>query len=62
MVNGWNQEVSVICLVLVSVGVAVKRTMYQLKVGVDMLNAVKCVLAEVSSISPSSKQKKKDCC
>ena len=39
------------------VGVAVKRTMYQHKVDVDMLNAVdilnalKSVLADVSSIS-----------
>ena len=33
-------------LVLVCVGVAVKRTMYQRKVDVDMLNAVKSVLAE----------------
>ena len=28
-----------------------KRTIYQLKVDVDMLNAVKSVLAEVSSVS-----------
>ena len=28
--------------------------MYQRKVDVDMLNAVKCVLADVSSVSPSS--------
>ena len=33
---------------------AVKRTMYQHKVDVDMLNAVKSVLADVSSVSPSS--------
>ena len=33
---------------------AVKGTMYQCKVDVDMLNAVKSVLAGVSSISPSS--------
>ena len=33
---------------------AVKGTMYQRKVDVDMLNAVKSVLADVSSISPSS--------
>ena len=33
--------------------------MYQRKVDVDMLNAVKCVLADVSSVSPSSEQKKK---
>ena len=32
----------------------VKRTMYQRKVDVDMLNAVKNVLADVSSVSPSS--------
>ena len=34
-----------------------KLTMYQCKVGVDMLNAVKSVLADVSSVSPSSEQK-----
>ena len=39
---------------LVCVGVAVKRTMYQRKVDVDMLNAVKSVLADVSSVSPLS--------
>ena len=33
---------------------AVKRTTYQRKVDVDMLNAVNSVLAEVSSVSPSS--------
>ena len=32
--------------------------MYQHKVDVDMLNAIKSVLAEVSSVSPSSEQKK----
>ena len=37
-------------------GVAVKRTMYQRKVDVDMLNTVKSVLADVSSVSPSSEQ------
>ena len=37
-------------LVLVCVGAAVKRTMYQRKVDVDMLNAVKSVLADVSSV------------
>ena len=31
-----------------------KRTMYQRKVDVDMLNAVKNLLADVSSVSPSS--------
>ena len=35
---------------------AVKCTMYQRKVDVDMLNAVKSVLADVSSVSPSSEQ------
>ena len=30
--------------------------MYQRKVDVDMLNAVKSVLADVSSVSPSSEQ------
>ena len=35
---------------------AVKRTMYQRKVDVDTLNAVKSVLAEVSSVSSSSEQ------
>ena len=33
--------------------------MYQRKVDVDMLNAVKSVLADVSSISPSSEQRAK---
>ena len=32
----------------------VKRTMYQRQVDVDILNAVKNVLADVSSVSPSS--------
>ena len=36
---------------------AVKRTMYERKVDVDMLNAVESVLADVSSVSPSSEQK-----
>ena len=31
--------------------------MYQRKVDVDMLNAVNSVLAEVSSVSPSSEQR-----
>ena len=31
-----------------------KRTMYQRNVDVDMLNAVKSVLARISSVSPSS--------
>ena len=31
--------------------------MYQRKVDVDMLNAVVCVLADVSSVSPSSEQR-----
>ena len=30
--------------------------MYQRKVDVDMLNAVKSVLADISSVSPSSEQ------
>ena len=30
--------------------------MYQCKVDVDMLNAVKSVLADISSVSPSSEQ------
>ena len=30
--------------------------MYQRKIDVDMLNAVKSVLADVSSVSPSSEQ------
>ena len=36
-----------------------KYTMYQRKVDVDMLNAVKSVLADVSSVSPSSEQRAK---
>ena len=43
-------------LVLVCVVVAVKHTMYQRKVDVDMLNAVKSVLADILSISPLSEQ------
>ena len=43
---------------MVCVGLAVKRTMYQLKVDVDVLNAVKSTLADVSSVSPSSEGKK----
>ena len=35
---------------------AVKRTLYQRKVDVDMLNAVKSIRADVSSASPSSEQ------
>ena len=34
----------------------VKRTTYQRKVDVDMLNAVKSVLADVSNANPSSEQ------
>ena len=34
-----------------------ERTMYQRKVDVDMLNAVKSVLADVSSVSPLSEQR-----
>ena len=34
-----------------------KRTMYQRKVDADMLNAVNSVLADISSISPSSEQR-----
>ena len=33
---------------------AVKRIMYQRKVDMDMLKAVKRMLADVSSVSPSS--------
>ena len=32
-------------------------TLYQLKEDVDMLNAVKSVLADISSVSPSSEQR-----
>ena len=34
--------------------------MYQHKVGVDMLNAIKSVLADVSSVSPLSKPRSSD--
>ena len=44
-------------MVCVGVGVAVKRTMYQREIDVDMLNAVKSVLADVSSVSPLSEQR-----
>ena len=40
---------------MVCFGIAVKHTMYQhSKVDVDKLNAVKSVLADVSSVSPLS--------
>ena len=39
--------------------ITVKRTMYQRKVDVDMLNAVKSVLANVLSISPLSEQRRR---
>ena len=42
---------------MVCIGVAVKRTMYQRKVDADMLNAVKSVLADVSSVSSLSEQR-----
>ena len=35
--------------------------MYQRKVNVDMLNTVKSVLVDVSSVSPSSEQKEHSC-
>ena len=38
---------------------AAKRRMYQRKVDVDMLNAVKSVLADVPNVSPSSEQRAK---
>ena len=44
-------------VVLVCIGMTVKRTMYQRKVNVDMPNAVKSVLADVLSVSPSSEQR-----
>ena len=43
---------------MVCVGVAVKRTMYQRKVDEDMLNAVKSVLADVSSACLALRQSK----
>ena len=45
-------------LVLVCVGVAVQRGMYQRKVDLDML--IKIKLADVSSVSPSSEQRSSD--
>ena len=42
---------------MVCIGVAVQRGMYQHKVDLDMLNAVKFKLADVWSISPSSEQR-----
>ena len=36
---------------------AEKRTMYQRKVDVDMLNVVKSALADISSISPLSEER-----
>ena len=38
-------------------GIFLEYTMYQRKANVDMLNAVKSVLADVSSVSPSSEQR-----
>ena len=35
--------------------------MYQCKVDVDMLNAIKSVLADISSVSPSSEQRAELC-
>ena len=35
---------------------AIKYTLYQRKVDVDMLNAVKSMLADVSTVNPSSEQ------
>ena len=49
----WNTSPCENC-----VGVVVKRTMYQRKVDEDMLNTVKSVLADISSVSPSSEQSK----
>ena len=43
-------------LVLVCVDVVVKHAVYQHKVDVHMLNAVKSVLADVLSVSPLSEQ------
>ena len=40
----------------------VKRTVYQRKVDVDMLYAVKSVLTDVSSFSPSSEQLRENSC
>ena len=36
---------------------AVKRTIYQRKVDVNVLNAVKSLLADISRVSPSSEQR-----
>ena len=38
--------------------VTLKYTMYQRKVDMDMQNAVKSMLADVSSVNPSSEQTK----
>ena len=43
---------------MICVGVAVKHRMYQHNVDVGMLNAVKSVLADVSSVSPLSEQRR----
>ena len=55
--NRNNGIIVIVRVVLVCVGIGVKRTMYQRQVDVDMLNAVKSVLADVSSVSPSSEQR-----
>ena len=46
-------------LALVCVDVVVKHTMYQCKVDVDMLDTVKSMLADVSSVSHSSEQRQR---
>ena len=42
---------------IMQVTLRLQCTVYQRKVDMDMLNAVKSVLAEVSRVSPSSEQK-----
>ena len=51
-----NHTVLFCILCFFSTNIDLLRTMYQRKVDVDMLNAVKSVLADVSSVSPSSEQ------
>ena len=58
MERGWQKLYEIIappdCKTPLYTNLSKKRTMYQRKVDVDMLNAVKSMLADVSSVSPSS--------
>ena len=64
MERGWQKLYEIIappdCETALYTNLSKKRTMYQeRKVDVDMLNAVKSMLADVSSVSPSLRGEKK---